>query len=169
MMMRVQPPSALREVRARDLLHDGLERRRRHGQVKERVAARVVFFGELFQQLGQPRKAFAFGRILGDGVDARAELLLELLVLRGIGSEFGGGLKDRRAEFVVVCLAAHHADDECVVREAAIAREIHQRGKQLAMREVAAGTEDDDAAGLGRTFGLKAFAERIWHLLTLKC
>ncbi len=97
------------------------------------------------------------GLVVGDGFDERGP---DVVVVSGAGDfAIDGG--ETFAEFGIGFFAAGEADDAGAGGQVAIGGEVVECGDELAVGEIAGGTEDNDGARLGARACDEVFAEGV--------
>ncbi len=149
------------ELRRAQALDDVAELVRGHGEIKEAVAP------------GPPLGVHTLERGLEGRVGARVvrgathvrNAPLEIAPqgrVDGLASgELHHGVPQFLAEGLVRFLTTRHADDGKASREGAAPGQVVERGHELAAREVAGGSEDDDRASVARPILCETVSQRI--------
>ena len=155
-----QPHPALLRPPLADLGHRGRERLRRHGEVVEAVAAGAALGVELLEHLPDAILALLVVELGADVAHPRGEPVPDVLPER-IARELLHRLLHRGGELLRRLRRARDADDRELLRQQLAVGERVERGDQLALRQVARGTEDHDGARLGAPPQLQPFEQRV--------
>ena len=129
---------------AAKLLDGGLVELRRSGQVVNPRAAGRLF--DVIQQFGERDEIFGTADIAGMIVDVLRKLVPQAGV--EIAADVAGdSLRQIAAPGIVRERGSREADDSRFLRQPTLAKQVIQRGHQLAMRQIAGGAENDESVG----------------------
>ena len=159
-----EPCPARRMPALAELGDDGLNRRRRDGEVVDAVPGRSVLLVELVQARDHQVLTLVVGEVRGDIARDLCQLIPDVLP-ELVPAVLLHGLLHARAKVVRRHRAPCDADDREVLGEEPPECERVERGKELPLRQVAGGSEDRERARLGCPAAAKPFEQRVLGVL----
>ena len=163
-LLHDQPHPALLRAPLADLFDCGREGLRRHREVVESVAARPALGVDLLEHAPNPVLTLLVGELGADVAHPRGEPVPDVLPER-IARELLHGLLHRGSELLRRVGRACNADDRELLREQLAIGERVERGNELALGQVARGTEDHDGARLRASAQLQTLEQRVCDVL----